>query len=709
MRLGRPFSLLLGLLIAGAGAAEHRVQPKAKRDDPRFSLRAHALADGAILASYARPGAAAQSTLVLVPETHGDRTQFQEPSFLENLPADLPVVIIESRGQGRSWPPPAPAQATIERYASDVLEVVAQHGLTNWIIGGHSLGGMIAIEIAGRRPAGLRGVVALEGWTHSRVQRQAFPAAARTDAQAADARAQREERYRSQRWTPEEAAALPRAWTEWESGERILRETHLPVLSVWGDRGQLRPTRAQLLLPERANIELSWIAGADHYVVDAPHAAETARAISRFVARVAAAPHVTAAAPLPNIVMILIDDLGYGDLGCYGSTKHRTPHLDRLAAGGLRFTDFHSNGAVCSPTRTALLTGLYPQRAGIEAAIGFTLNEGVALSFTTIAEVLAPRGYRGGVFGKWHVGHVTRFGPNDQGFHESWCSNNNPDYHSHVSRDGNVDWWRDQRLADEPGYLVDRVTAHAVGFIRGHQARPFFLYVPQLAVHFPWQGRRDPAHRTTGREWNGDDRYGPLPKAERPRAYREMVEAVDDSVGQIVAALDAAGVRERTLVFVCSDNGAYLSVGSNGPFRGEKGDLHEGGHRVAAIANWPGRIAAGRTTDVTAMTMDLLPTFAALTGAPLPAGLRPDGVDLSGVLLRGEPLAPRTLFWRDADEKAVRRGPWKLVVRDTAAALYNLDTDPAERLDLAAKQPARLRELESGLAAWERDVGPRRR
>ena len=275
-------------------AAEHRVQLKATRDHPQFTLRAHALVDGAILASYKRASAAPQPTLVLVPETHGDRTQFQERMFLENLPADLPVVIVEARGQGRSWPPPVPAQATVERYASDVLEVVAQLGLTNWFIGGHSLGGMIAIEIAGRRPAGLRGVVALEGWVHSRVQRLAFPTGARTEAQAADARAQREERYRSQRWTSDEAAALPRAWTAWESGERILRETHLPVLSVWGDRGQPRPTRAQLLLPERANIQLAWISDADHYITDSPRAAETARAVSRFVSHIASAPHPTA-------------------------------------------------------------------------------------------------------------------------------------------------------------------------------------------------------------------------------------------------------------------------------------------------------------------------------------------------------------------------------------------------------------------------------
>ena len=412
----------------------------------------------------------------------------------------------------------------------------------------------------------------------------------------------------------------------------------------------------------------------------------------------------SAAGTPPNIVLILIDDLGYGDLGCYGNTRHQTPHLDRLAAGGIRFTDFHSNGAVCSPTRAALLTGQYPQRSGIEAALGFTLAEGMPLAQTTIAELLAPAGYRRGVFGKWHVGHVTRFGPNDQGFEESHCSNNNPDYHSHVSRDGNVDWWKNQRLANEPGYLVDLVTRYAVDFIRAHREETFFLYVPQLAVHFPYQGPRDPPHRTTGRKWDGDDRYGPLPRAQFPRAYREMVEAVDASVGQIVASLEDLKLRERTLVFICSDNGAYSWVGSNGPLRGQKGDLHEGGHRVPAFANWPGRIAPGQESSVTAMTMDLLPTVLALSGARKPAGLRLDGVDLSGVLLRGERLAERAIFWRDADQKAARRGPWKLVVHGAAAELFDLRDDIGERQDLAAARPDLVRQLRSELANWERDV-----
>lgn len=408
----------------------------------------------------------------------------------------------------------------------------------------------------------------------------------------------------------------------------------------------------------------------------------------------------------PNIVLILIDDLGYGDLGCYGHPSHRTPHLDRLAAEGIRFTDFHSNGAVCSPTRVALLTGQYPQRSAIEAAIGFTLLEGMPLRQTTVAEVLAPAGYRRGVFGKWHVGHVTRFGPNDQGFEQSYCSNNNPDYHSHVSRDGNVDWWKNHHVANEPGYLVELVTRHAVRFIRDHQRQPFFLYVPQLAVHFPYQGPRDPPHRTTGRKWDGDDRYGPLSKAEYPRAYREMLEAVDASVGQIVATLDELRLRERTLIFVGSDNGAYSWVGSNGPLRGQKGDLHEGGHRVPAFANWPGRITAGQVSAATAMTMDLLPTLLAISGAARPADLRIDGVDLSGVVLRGDPLAPRALFWRDADEKAVRRGPWKLVTRGAAAELFNLNDDIGEQHNLASTRPELVQQLQRELADWERDVAP---
>lgn len=273
--------LLLPPLLA---ASEHRVQPKATYDHPDFTIHAQVLSDGAILAYYVRRPAAAQPTLVLVPETHGDRTQFYEPAFLGGLPGGLGLVIVESRGQGRSWPPPSRAQASIERYASDVLEIVGPAGVSDWFVGGHSLGGMIAIEIARRRPPGLRGVIALEGWVHHTVQRRAFPEKTpRTEAQRAGMKAQRDERYRTQRWTAEEYAALGQIWTAWSGGERILRETQYAVLSVWGDRGRERPPREALLLPDRPNIRVEWIDGADHYVTDPPHAVRVAELISRFI------------------------------------------------------------------------------------------------------------------------------------------------------------------------------------------------------------------------------------------------------------------------------------------------------------------------------------------------------------------------------------------------------------------------------------------
>ena len=278
----------LGILwcAVAVAAPRHQVMPKAATDDPRFARHALVLPDGALLAYYVRPGSGA--SLVLVPETHGDRTQFYEPTFVDHLDPGFQLIVIESRGQGRSWPPPAAAEASIERYATDVLAVVARLALSHWYVAGHSLGGMIALEIMGRRPAGLRGAIALEGWVHSQVQRLAFPVLTPpSDAEREESRRQRAERYRSQRWSPEEVTALGKIWTEWQSGEGVVRETRYPLLSVWGDRGRSpRPARTQLLLPDSANVQLDWIAGADHYVTDPPFAGEVARAITEFMHRV---------------------------------------------------------------------------------------------------------------------------------------------------------------------------------------------------------------------------------------------------------------------------------------------------------------------------------------------------------------------------------------------------------------------------------------
>ena len=423
----------------------------------------------------------------------------------------------------------------------------------------------------------------------------------------------------------------------------------------------------------------------------------------------------------PNIVLIVIDDLGYGDLGCYGSEVHKTPHIDALADAGLRLTDFHTNAPVCSPTRAALMTGQYQQRTGIESAIGFVTDEGVPLEKVTIAELLRKRGYTSGVVGKWHLGWVGSYGPNDQGFDVSYCSNNSPDYHSHVSRNGKVDWYKDHELHKESGYLTDLVTRHSNAFIEENQDQPFFLFVSHVALHFPFQGPLDPPFRTEGKLWHGNERtpgkvqpdskYGPLKPEEYRRAYRDMLEAVDASVGSIVTTLDRLELRRETLIVITSDNGAYSWVGSNGIYRGQKGDLFEGGHRSPAVFNWPGRISAGTVSDATTMTMDLAPTFVALAGLEEPSPF--DGIDLSGLLFDNAPIAKRTLFWRfnnaytGTDARSVREGKWKYVLEKDVSYLFDLAADPAEKNNLATAHPKRVQSMDQAFLAWEKAVAQR--
>ncbi len=414
----------------------------------------------------------------------------------------------------------------------------------------------------------------------------------------------------------------------------------------------------------------------------------------------------------PNFVLIVIDDIGYNDLGIYGNTKHKTPNIDLLAKEGMVFTDFHANGAVCSPTRAALMTGQYQQRSGVEHAIGFTMDEGMPLAKKTVAEYLGEAGYRCGIFGKWHLGHISSFGPNDQGFHKSVASNNTPDYHSHISRVGELDWYEDHKLKDEPGYLTDLVTKHSVNFIREASDQPFFLFVSHVAAHFPFQGPDDPVHRTTGKTWH-QTKYGPLPEGEYRRAYKDMIESVDKSIGRIINTLDELELRENTLIFITSDNGAYSWVGSNYPYRGEKGSLFEGGHRVPAIANWPGRISAGSICSQPVMTMDLAPTFLALAGQGLEDKKYSfDGIDVSKTLLNQDSVEKRTLYWHfknpytESYAFAVRDESWKLLVENENQFLFNLQLDPTESNNLVNYYPGIVESLQLKYNGWLSDVMP---
>ena len=404
----------------------------------------------------------------------------------------------------------------------------------------------------------------------------------------------------------------------------------------------------------------------------------------------------------PNIILIMADDLGYGDISCYGSTKINTPNIDALARGGMKFTDYHSNCPVCSPTRAALLTGRYQQRAGIEGVVyakGPARQTGLALEETTFAEVLKTRGYATGIFGKWHLGYNVEFNPARQGFDEfRGYVSGNVDYHSHIDGAGFDDWWKNLEKVPEEGYCTDLITKHGIDFIERHKDEPFCLYLPHESVHSPYQGRNDPPERLP------DGKKGKKARGEEiARAYKEMVEVMDEGIGKIVETVRRLGLERKTFIFFCSDNGATRN-GSNGALAGYKGSLWEGGHRVPAVAYWPGRIKPGTVTSQITLGMDMFPTMISIAGAKLPAGLNLDGVDLLGMLLEDRKLPERTLFWRYRKERAVRKGPWKLLVQGDNVKLYNLDEDLGEKKNLAGAKPEMVKMLQDELTSWEQEV-----
>jgi len=429
---------------------------------------------------------------------------------------------------------------------------------------------------------------------------------------------------------------------------------------------------------------------------------------------------ITAAGALParspNIVLIMADDLGYGDLGCYGSKLNQTPHIDALAAGGLRFTDFHSSGPMCTPTRAATLTGLYQQRFGrkFDGAISGVrdYDSGLPLKAITIAEVLKQTGHATGCFGKWHLGYQPPFLPPSQGFDEFiGLGSGDGDFHTHVDRSGRPDWWKNNERKSEVGYTTDLITKHSIDFIRRHRDRPFFLYVPHLAIHFPWQGPDDPPHRQPGTDYH-QDKWGIIPNRKNVAPHvKAMIEALDKSVGQTMAALRELDLEDNTLVIFTSDNGGYLTYGkdfrkisSNGPLRGQKSQLYEGGHRVPFIASWPAKVRRGSSV-ATAHSTDLFPTFARLADINT-AKLKLDGVDLWPHLNQGTDLPKRNLFWRKSADRAVRSGKWKLIFNTRKRELYDLSSDLGESKNLAKTHPKLVKDLYDSWLTWVEDVNP---
>ncbi len=419
------------------------------------------------------------------------------------------------------------------------------------------------------------------------------------------------------------------------------------------------------------------------------------------------------AAP-PNFIVILVDDLGWADLGCQGSRYHETPHLDRLARDGMRFTDAYSACTVCSPTRAALLTGKHPARlhltdwiAGHAAPKAKLLPPPWSMRLDpaepTLASRLKTAGYATAAIGKWHLGTNSR--PQDFGFDVNHGGDHRGQPPRYVSPYGLP------MLPDGPHgeFLTDRESAEAVRFIEQSKDKPFFIYLAHYAVHTPIDGKRDVVAKYKSRA--PDDQRNPV--------YAALLESVDDSVGRIRARLDQLGLATNTVIVFTSDNGG-LVLGkdrptSNRPLRSGKGDVYEGGVRVPFIVCWPGVVRPGTTTSRPVQTMDVYPTLLEAAGVEDVPGHERDGASLLA-LLRGKGNTPdRSLYWHyphyhpggATPHGAVRSGDWKLVEFHESGhlELYNLASDLGETTDLADALPEKANELARELAAWRKRVG----
>jgi arylsulfatase A-like enzyme len=401
----------------------------------------------------------------------------------------------------------------------------------------------------------------------------------------------------------------------------------------------------------------------------------------------------------PNVLLILIDDLGYGDLGCYGCRDIRTPNIDQLARDGVRLTDCYAS-PVCSPTRAALITGRYPQRFGFDWVIRYgDRDRGLPASETSLPRLLKKQGYATGLMGKWHLGYKPEFGPNAHGFDTFFgFLAADLDYYSHKDALGDPGLYENTKLIQEKGYLTDLITERALAFLNQHAAGPFFLEVAYNAPHWPFQVPGTP------NDFRGERNYGP--ETGTRRDYVKMVEHLDTNIGKLLAELDRLGRARDTLVIFVNDNGGER-LSDNGPFLGTKYTVFEGGIRVPCIFRWPGEIPAGATSAAPVITMDLTATILAAAGVPAPADPPIEGEDVLPVLARKKPIPERTFFWRlqrTGDlfvQKAVRRGKWKYVVYGKYELLFDLKADPGERRPVSQQNPDVFKELRKALADWE--------
>lgn len=394
------------------------------------------------------------------------------------------------------------------------------------------------------------------------------------------------------------------------------------------------------------------------------------------------------AVTLPNIVFILADDLGYADVSCYGRPDLSTPNIDALAEHGMRFLQAYANSAVCSATRTALITGRYQDRLSVGLDEPLTTRDaGLPPEHPTLPSLLKKAGYGTALIGKWHLGEPPKFGPLQSGYEHFYGFRGGAlDYYSHHGNLGPEDLWEDDVKVHQAGYLTDLLGSRAVDVISGYaqSGRPFLLSLHFNAPHWPWEAPGDEAEserlRTTGKPLSDYD-------GGSQKTYQRMIQDLDLQVGRVVEALHANGLAENTIVIFTSDNGGERFA-DTWPFTGRKTELLEGGLRIPAIISWPVRIPQGRTTDQVAISMDWLPTLLAAAGTAPDPKFPPDGINLLPVLAQGAPIVSRELFWRYKAnaQRAVRDGDYKFLKILDNTFLFNVVDDPMERANLKERK-----------------------
>ncbi len=412
--------------------------------------------------------------------------------------------------------------------------------------------------------------------------------------------------------------------------------------------------------------------------------------------------YANAQSPRPNIIYIMTDDMGYGDLSGYGQKNYTTPHLDKLASQGIKFVNAYAAGPLCTPTRTAFMTGRYPAKTPvglIEPLTGEKTDTafGLTIDYPSIATLLKAAGYQTALIGKWHLGSQSKHSPIKNGFDYFFgIRSGAADYISHKSHNHQHDLYENDKLVYPEGYLTDLFSQKVIAFLKQQHPKPFFLSITFNAPHWPWQGPNDKAYDDSVNFRNGGS----------PAIYAAMMKSLDDGVGNIMKTLNDEQLSGNTIVIFTNDNGGE-KYSDNGGLANAKATLWEGGIRVPAFVRWPGKIKAGIITQQAAITMDWTATILSAAGAKAAINFPLDGIDLMPVLTGKKKDIERIFYWRTFQrnkQKAIRAGEWKYLQDEKGEYLFNLAIDPGEKNNQKEKEKIIFERLKQKYSDWEKTV-----